>query len=197
MSVVNIWVTEDGLLGLTERVGERVAWDAGDGGLGVGDDNAILDVESLNLAQGSGIGASVGDELSHDGEDRVGVDCLAWAVEVLVTLTVGVEVTSIGISDTGISVRGVSSSTGVAGAHALCGWVGRVRSESARDRVGFPDIHLSTARAVASDTSVYVVRRWNPSLNVGLNGMLVQLLVQWLPTQKHTMPLMNLRSRGH
>ena len=135
----------------------------------VGDDNAVLDVESLDLAQSARVSASIREELSDDSEDRVGVNSLAWAVEFLVALAEGVDVTSVRICDTGISVRGVGTSAGVSRAHGLSGRVGRVGGESGRDGVGFPDIHLSAARTVRSETSVGVVGSWNPSLDVCLN----------------------------
>lgn len=157
MSVVDIWVSENGLLVLAEFVGERVTWEVEDGGLGVGDDPSILDVESLDLAQSSGVGASVGEELSDDSEDRVCVDSHTWAVERPVALAIRVEIASVRIGNASVSIGGVSPSTGLACASALCLWLGGVRSEGGGDGVGLPNIHLSAARTVASKTGVGVV----------------------------------------
>lgn len=176
MLVVNVWVSEDGLLGLAEGIGEGVTGVACDGGLRVGDNNAVLDVKSLDFAQGPSVSASVGDELSYNSENRVGVDNLAWAVELLVALAVRVEIASVGISNTSVSVSGVGTSTSVTDAHGLPSWVGRVRGESGGDGIGLPDIHLSAARAVSSITGVCVVRGWDPSFNVGLNRLSVLFL---------------------
>jgi hypothetical protein len=43
-----------------------------------------------------------------------------------------------------------------------------VRSKSLRNGVCLPDIHLGAAASVATNTSVGVVGRWLPTLNVGL-----------------------------
>jgi len=166
--VVDVLISKDLLLVLAELVGKRVTWETCDCGLGVGDDNTALDVESLDFAQGSGISTSVGDELGDDREHGVGVHCLSWTVELFVSLTVGVEITSIRIGNTDVSVWRVSASASIAKAHGLALWVGRVRSQSSGDRVGFPDIHLSTARTMSTISTICAVRSGFPSLNVGL-----------------------------
>lgn len=89
-------VAKGGLLLLTEAVGDRVGGvDAGDAGQRVGDGLAVLDVESLDIGQGSGICAIVGDELGHHGNWLGGVDGQAGAVEGLVAHAERVEVTAV------------------------------------------------------------------------------------------------------
>lgn len=102
-----------------------VACDAGGGGFGVGDEDAVLDVEALDLGErAAGL-----DELGDDGEDVVGVDGEAGAVEGGVALAVAVEVASIGVAFTVVAVgfAAVGSSAGVAVADLGgdgCAWVG-------------------------------------------------------------------------
>lgn len=163
-----VGVAEDRLLGSAEGGGDRVAAGASDGGNGVGDDDAVLDVEALDVGEGAGGSSVVGNELGDDGELGLGVDGLAWAVEVEVALAVRVEVASIRITGSSITVGAVSSTASIAGAHGLAGGVARVGSVGVRDRVRLPDIHLSTARTVVTDTGVGIVGRLGPSLNVTL-----------------------------
>lgn len=104
-----------------------VAGDAGGGGLGVGDEDAVLDVEALDLGQ---LAAGL-DELGDDGEDVVGVDGQAGAVEGGVALAVAVEVASIGVAFAVVAVgcAAVGSAAGVAVADYGgdgCAWVGGV-----------------------------------------------------------------------
>jgi len=96
-----VGIAEEGLLGRAERVGDGVVGgETGECGEGVGDDLAILDVEAADLREGARGGVVVGDELRDDGELGGGIDELARAVERLVTHTEGVEVTTIGVTDT-------------------------------------------------------------------------------------------------
>ena len=48
-----VGIAKCGLLSSAEVVGDRVTGDTSNVSVGVGDDNAILDIEALNLAQGS------------------------------------------------------------------------------------------------------------------------------------------------
>lgn len=93
-------VAEGGLLRVAVVRGDGVVLGgASDGAVRVGDQLAVLDVEALDLGQ-----RAVGlDELGHNGEDRVGVDGLAGAVEGCVALSVAVEVTPIRVALAGIS----------------------------------------------------------------------------------------------
>jgi hypothetical protein len=49
-----VGVAECGLLGSAEIVGDGVSGDTGNISVRVGNDDAILDIEALNLAQGAG-----------------------------------------------------------------------------------------------------------------------------------------------
>ena len=164
-----VGVAEYRLLGSAEIGGDRVAAGASDGGDRVGDDDAILDVEALDVGESTGGGSVIGDELGDDGELGLGVDGLAWAVEVEAALAVRVEVTSIRVASSSITVVAVSSTASIASAHGLAGSVARVGSVGVRDGVGLPEIHLSTARTVVTDTGVRIVGRLEPSLNVTLH----------------------------
>jgi hypothetical protein len=164
----DILIAEGLLLGCAEFRCDRVSGDAADIRGGVGDDLSILHVDTLDLAEGAGVGTVAGDELSDNGHLRLGVDGHAGAVEALVAHAEGVEVASIGIAGTGVAGGGVSSTTFVALAHGLFGAVARVRSESSGDAVGFPDIHLRAASSVATNTSVLVILGRLPALHVGL-----------------------------
>ena len=171
-----------------------------------------MDIESLDVNEDTGGSSSVGDELGNNGEWEVGVDELAWAIEVKVAHSVGVDITSIGIA-----LGSVSVSNTAAGTSALVETVGAVarvtrnlvsisiesfscwaniRSICVSERVGLPDIHLVTASTIGTDTRVGTVGCWNPSLDVCLQN----LSVDWSMLRRYkklTAPLMNLRSRGH
>ena len=111
-----VGVAKGSLLSRAEGVGDRVTGDTGDSGLGVGDDNAVLDVLTADLGK-STTGSTVGgDELSHDGELLAGVDGLAGSVEAGVAHAVRVEVAAIGVAHTTVPAR---ISTVVTGAEGL------------------------------------------------------------------------------
>lgn len=95
-----VWVTEDGLLRSAEAVGDTVACDTCNLGAWSGVDLSALAPESLNLNECSAVGTSVGQELSDDRDwlGRVNGEARAWTVEVQVTHTVSVDITSIGIT---------------------------------------------------------------------------------------------------
>lgn len=119
-------IAKRGLLRIAVGLGDGVvAGDAGGGGLGVGDEDAVLDVEALDLGQ---LAAGL-DELGDDGEDVVGVDGQAGAVEGGVALAVAVEVASIGVAFAVVAVgcAAVGSAAGIAVADYGgdgCAWVG-------------------------------------------------------------------------
>ena len=162
--VEDVLVAEGRLLGVAVVLGDRVAADARDCALAVGDDLAVLDVEALDLAQfAAGL-----DELRDDGDLLGGVDGEALAVEALVALAVRVEVASVGVAVAGVAVRGVGTAAGVALARVVGGVGAGVRSIGAGDAVGLPDIHLSTASTKVTNTGVDIVARGLPSFNVGL-----------------------------
>lgn len=89
-------VPEDGLLLRAEGVRDVVdGVDPLDGDDRVGDDFPALYVEALDGAEGSRVGAVVGDELGYDGKGLRGVDCLGGSVEVLGSHAEGVEVAAV------------------------------------------------------------------------------------------------------
>lgn len=75
LSIKAVIITKRGLLRIAVRRCNAVTGDARDGRLRVGDHDAILDVEALDL------GERGSDELGDDGEDFSSVDCEARAVE--------------------------------------------------------------------------------------------------------------------
>lgn len=168
MGVEDVDVIEDILLRVAELGGDGVSGIPGNGGLGVGDDFAVLDVETLDLREGASVGSVVGQELSDQCERRVGIDNLARAIERVIALTEGVKVTSVRVAGAAISVAAVGSTTGVSGAHGLSGLIARVGSERRGDAVGFPDIHFSTAGAVVANATIRIRVRRLPAFDVGL-----------------------------
>jgi len=98
MGFERIVVTESGFLRVTEGSRDAVAGYVGDGALGVGDDFSALDVETFDFGEGAA------DELSYNSKYTAGIDCLSLAVERSVAHSVRVEITSIGIASTCISV---------------------------------------------------------------------------------------------
>jgi hypothetical protein len=145
VGVKTIGIVEDGLGFGAEGLGDGISCDSRNGGLRVGDNNTILNVEALDFIEVAAGGSGIGQELSYDCEDLCCVDDHAWAVECLVSHSVGVEITSIGIGSSSIARCGVSTSTGIASTSSLGDIVGGMRGKGSRDGVCFPDIHLSTA----------------------------------------------------
>jgi hypothetical protein len=101
--VIAVSVVEHSLLFLAVSRGDRVSGDTWDGGLRVGDDNTVLDIEALNLVQVTAGSSTVGQELSDDSEDLVSINNHARTIECLITHSVRVEITSIRISRSSIS----------------------------------------------------------------------------------------------
>lgn len=89
-----VGITESGLLRSAEVVGDRVTGDTRDLGLRVGDDHVVLDVETLDLVEVSGVGTIISEELGNNRERLGGVDSLTRSVEGEVAHTVGVEIAS-------------------------------------------------------------------------------------------------------
>lgn len=175
----DVLIAEGFLLGCAEVRGDRVSGDTTDIRGRVGDNLSVLHVDALDLAEGAGVSAVAGDELSDHGHLGLGVDGLAGAVEALVAHAEGVEVTSIGIAGSCVASGGVSSATLVALAHSLFGALARVRRVGTGNAVGFPDIHLRAARSVTANTSVLVVLRRLPVVHVGLYHALVIFLTSF------------------
>ena len=145
-------VAESALLRLAEGVGNRVAADTGDGGLGVLVHLSVLDVEALDLGQA----AARADELRDNGHLGLGVEGGAGAVEVLDAHAVAVEVAAILVAHALVAVVAVAAvSRGCASdeTSALAG----VGSVGGRDAVGLPDVHLGAASAGLAGSGVGVV----------------------------------------
>lgn len=136
---------------------------AGDVDLAVLDDLAVLHVDAANFLESARSSAAVGDELSDDSHLLGGIDRLARAVEVLVAHAERVEIAPVGIAGTAVAVAGArATTTRVARAARLLDIVARMGSDSRRDRVGLPDVHLVTAAAVIARSGVRVVARGLP-----------------------------------
>lgn len=164
----DVLVLEQALLGGAVLGGDGVAADAGPGRLRVGDHLAVLHVEALDLLEGAAGGAVVGDELGDDGKLALGVDGHARAVEGLVALAEGVEITSVGVAGAAVAVGAVGATAGITGAHHLAGRVARMGGEGRGDAVGLPDIHLRAAGPVVAGTRIGIVGGGLPPFNVGL-----------------------------
>lgn len=166
LALVVIEIAKDGLLGVAPGIGDGVlVGEAGNGGDRVGDDDAILDVEALDLGE---IAGRVLQELGDNGELLCGIDSLALAVEGLVAHAVSVEIASIGIANTAIAVSAVGTTAAIALAPALADGGAGVRSEGGSHVVGLPDIHLRAASTIFARAGVAVILGGVPSLNVGL-----------------------------
>jgi hypothetical protein len=164
-----VLVVEDGLLGSAELVGDRVVGShSGDVGLGVLDDYTILDVDTADFLERTSIGSVSSDELGDDGDLLGGIDSLAGSVEVLLTLAVRVEVASILVADTTISVITVTAVVSEAAVWSIL--AARVRGVGGGDGVGLPDIHLIAACAVLALSGVGVAGVGAPANGVGLSG---------------------------
>jgi len=164
-----IVIAEDSLLVVAEGIGEGVGGsDARDAGVGVGDDNTVLDIEAADLLEGTGVGTVSSDELSDNSHLLGGIKGLAFTIELLVAHTEGVEVTTILVANGGVSAVSITALSGtVTSILSLFG--ARMGSIGGGDLVGFPDIHLRTASTISSATGVGVSIRWVPSFNVGLS----------------------------
>jgi hypothetical protein len=160
-------IAKDGLLLGAEVRGERATGVACNLGLRVGNDLAILDIQTGDLRETS-VAALV--KLSDDSHLLGGVDVEIGSrtVEGLVALAVGVEITTVGIASTAISVIRVGSTTRVASARVLGELGARVGSEGGGDGVGLPDIHLRAAGAQITNASVNITVRGLPAIRVGL-----------------------------
>ena len=158
MRCEHVDVVENVLLRIAKLGGKRISWDTGDGGLSVGNDFAILDVETLDLGQGAGVSSVISQKLGNESEWGVGIDDATRAIEGLISLAESIEVTSIGVAGTAISVVTVCPTARVSSAPDLPGLVAWVRSECRRDAVGLPNVHLSTARAMITGTGIGIGR---------------------------------------
>lgn len=122
-------LVKGGELSSTEVGVDDISADSGDLGTWLGDDNTVLNVVTSDLGEGTSRSAVASDKLSHNGEWLGGVDSQAGAVEVSVTETVRVEITSVGVAGTGVTVTAVGTTAGIGGADGLRGGIARMRSQ--------------------------------------------------------------------
>lgn len=104
-----VLVTEGLLLRIAVGSRDTVTGNASDLAHAVVNDLAVLDVLAADLSECTTVSAVVGDELSDNGELGLGVDSLAGAVERSVTLAVAVEIASILVTDTVVTVVAVTA----------------------------------------------------------------------------------------
>ena len=78
----------------------------------VSDDFSALNIDPVDRRECSGVSAIRGDEFGNHSKWFPGIDCLAWAVEVVVSQTVCIIVTPIFVTDSGVVVGGSTSTTG-------------------------------------------------------------------------------------
>ncbi len=143
----SVGIIEERLLVGTEVVGNRVVGvDTREGGLGILDDLAVLDIETADFVEGAGGGVVGSEELGDDGELGVGVDGLALPKEVLVAHTERVEVAAILVAKSIGSLITIST-LGARAPRLASDARADVGSDSGSLRVGFPDIHLIATTA--------------------------------------------------
>lgn len=136
-------VVEDGFLVIAEGFGDGVeGGQSRDVAVAVLDDDAVLNVDTTDFAEGTGGGVVARQELGDDGEYRVGIDGQARSVEGFVTHTEGVEVAAVGVAQTVVAVGDRALFTSAFGLTLNGTWVG---GECSRDGVGFPNIHFVAA----------------------------------------------------
>ena len=126
-----------------------------------------MHVNAVYLAERARVGAVGGDELRHDGEGLGRVDGHARAVERVVAHAVRVEVAAVLVAAPVVAVR-AHTARRVGSADRLARFLADVRRDGRRDLVGFPDVHLVAAAALATRAGVGVVGRWGPVEDVGL-----------------------------
>lgn len=162
-----IGVVEGNLLGLAEAVGDGAAGVVGNLGLGVANDLAILNIETLDLRK---LAVAALDELGHDSHllGGINVEAGAGAVEGVVALAVRVEIATIGIASSSIAGGRVGATAGIALAGLLGEALAGMGSVGRGNLVGLPDIHLRAAGAVLANTGVLVAGGGLPLVGVGL-----------------------------
>ena len=158
-----VGVAEGGLLLRAEAVGDGVdGVDAGDLREGVGDHLAVLDVEPVDLFEGTRARAGVGDELCHDGELGLRVNLKPGAVEGGVAHAVRIEVAS------GLVAGGRAGAASASRALSLLGATAGVGGVGSGIAVGLPDVHLVAASTVLACAGIWISGGWSPADVVGL-----------------------------
>lgn len=132
-----VGVVKGRLLRRAKVIGDAVTRHTGDLGLAVGDGLAALHVEALDLGQGAGGGAVVGDELGDDGEGLGGVEGHASAVKGGVAHAVRVEVAAALVTVALAALVAVATGGGIGAAGLAVDGAG-VRSHGGSDGVGLP-----------------------------------------------------------
>ena len=97
MLIIGVGVVEDFLLGNAVCFGDGVPGDAGNRGLGIRNDNSVLNIESLDF------GEWIADELSDDCEHFVRINGHTGTVKSLIPHTIGVKVTPVRIGRAAVS----------------------------------------------------------------------------------------------
>jgi len=139
----------------------------------------VLDEESLDFRELTGVGTIVGEELCDDREWSGGIDLelRAWAVEVADSHSVWVQIAAVFVADSLVPLVGGVVSAVCTGACLLAikaTWMSGVGSGN---RVGLPDIHFSAARSDFTEASIWVAWRWVPAFGVGFS--VDELDVMW------------------
>ena len=108
-------------------------------------------------------------ELGNNGELLGGVDRLAGAVEVSVSVAEGVQVATVGVARAGVTLLGVGTAAVVGLADEVLVRLAGVGGESKRLAIGLPQVHLGAAGAEGANTGVLVVLGRSPALTVTLS----------------------------
>mmetsp|Transcript_73615 Transcript_73615/g.213053 ORF Transcript_73615/g.213053 Transcript_73615/m.213053 type:complete len:422 (-) Transcript_73615:113-1378(-) len=149
LCLVVIGVAEGRLLGAAELVRDGVPRHPGHGGIRVGDDLAVLDVEPPDLRQVAGVGAVCGQELRHDLHRLIAVhlELRADAVMRLRAHAEAVHVATVLVAhaEVAFALGPVAALHATASEGPLHG--ARVRREGRRHSVGLPNVHLEAAHA--------------------------------------------------
>ena len=166
--LVVVGISERLLLGIAEFVSDRVEALSTDIDVAALNHFPILDPQAPDLGELPVIGAVAGDELRNHGKGAGRIDGKVGvrAKESLVAQSVWVEIAAVFVADSSVPLtRGIVSTLGsVASGLPLDG--ADVRRVCSRDAVGFPDVHLGAASAVASCSTVLVSWAWLPVFTV-------------------------------
>jgi len=163
-----VFVTKECLLVVAELVGDGcVGFEIREFSCRVRDDLAVLDVQADNVDERAIGGIVGGIPLSNDSEGFGGINSKATAEEILNTHAIGVEVTSIFVAHTAISVRSITAcgtiTTGLTYDSAYVRSVGRSHG------VRFPHVHFVATRSIFSSSSVGISGVGLPIENIGLS----------------------------
>lgn len=161
-----VGVGESGLLGVAELIGDLAACDTFDLALRVGNCHTILDIDTLDGGEGTGLAAVGSDELGDDGDNLGGVHGPANTEEVGVAHAVAVEIASVLVADARVAVISITTVGSLAAGESVA--LARVGSVGRGGLVSLPDIHLCAASSELSAASVLVAVTWGPVNDVGL-----------------------------